>query len=49
MNEKKLPKAGAKRYGHGSSQSGGRMTRALNKGGYFDRWLKRARKVLKIK
>jgi len=46
MSEKKykLPKAGARRYGHRSHVRSDRMIRILGKTGYFEETLKREKK-----
>jgi hypothetical protein len=45
-NKRKLPKAGAKRYGHRSSVSSDRMIRKLHKGGYFEEWERKAQRLV---
>lgn len=49
MREKKLPVAGAKRFGHRSTASGFRMMRTLDKSGYFDKSIKKLHKMLEPK
>jgi hypothetical protein len=49
MREKKLPVAGAKRYGHRSTKSGNRMIRTLHKTGFFEKSMERIHKMLEEK
>jgi hypothetical protein len=50
VKEKKLPKAGAKRFGHRSHISTvGRAIRMLEKGGFFERAREREKKYAKGK